>query len=152
MPPFAIARRGLGYVPEDRRIFTDLTVDENLETGRQPPRPGAPQWTPERLFELFPNLGRMRDRPGGEGDIGAPRQQLLDQVGGEIDFNLQPDIGHVGLQPRDKGRDTARRRDLPRADPHHPACLAVTAAAEQRDLHVAQQRVAIPHQFATRRG
>ncbi len=75
MPPFAIARRGLGYVPEDRRIFTDLTVDENLETGRQPPRPGAPQWTPERLFELFPNLGRMRDRPGGA--MSGGEQQML---------------------------------------------------------------------------
>ncbi len=75
MPPFAIARRGLGYVPEDRRIFTDLTVDENLEAGRQPPRPGAPQWTPERLFELFPNLGRMRGRPGGA--MSGGEQQML---------------------------------------------------------------------------
>ena len=36
--PYQIARLGLGYVPEDRRIFTDLTVAENLEVGRQPPR------------------------------------------------------------------------------------------------------------------
>lgn len=75
MPPFAIARRGLGYVPEDRRIFADLTVDENLEAGRQPPRPGAQQWTPERLFDLFPNLGRMRDRPGGA--MSGGEQQML---------------------------------------------------------------------------
>ncbi|PZP39546.1 MAG: ABC transporter ATP-binding protein, partial [Azospirillum brasilense] len=63
--PHHIARAGLGYVPEDRRIFADLTVMENLEVGRQAPREGLPPWTPERLFALFPNLGRMRDRPGG---------------------------------------------------------------------------------------
>ena len=63
--PHEIARRGLGYVPEDRRIFTELTVMENLEVGRRAARPGIPAWTPERLFELFPNLASMRDRPGG---------------------------------------------------------------------------------------
>ena len=63
-PTHAIARAGLGYVPEDRRIFTELTVEENLEVGRQPPRPGAPTWTPERLYALFPNLAEMRNRPG----------------------------------------------------------------------------------------
>src|SRR5580692_2111201 len=55
-PTYAIVRGGLGYVPEERRIFTDLTVEENLEVGRQPPRLSAPQWTRERLFDLFPNL------------------------------------------------------------------------------------------------
>ena len=49
LQPFQIARLGLGYVPEDRRIFTDLTVAENLEVGRQPPREGTPSWTPQRL-------------------------------------------------------------------------------------------------------
>lgn len=52
-PTHAIVRNGLGYVPEERRIFTDLTVEENLEVGRQPPRSGAPQWTREKLFTLF---------------------------------------------------------------------------------------------------
>lgn len=75
MPPFAIARRGLGFVPEDRRIFSDLSVDENLEAGRQPPRTGAPLWTPERLFDLFPNLGAMRDRAGGA--MSGGEQQML---------------------------------------------------------------------------
>lgn len=73
--PFLISRLGLGYVPEERRIFTGLTVMENLETGRQPPRPGIPVWTPQRLFELFPNLGRMRDRPGGQ--MSGGEQQML---------------------------------------------------------------------------
>src|ERR1700760_4922099 len=50
LPTHDIVRSGLGYVPEERRIFTDLTVDENLEVGRQPPRANTPQWTRERLF------------------------------------------------------------------------------------------------------
>jgi branched-chain amino acid transport system ATP-binding protein len=75
LQPFQIARLGLGYVPEDRRIFTDLTVAENLEVGRQPPREGTPRWTPERLFELFPNLGRMQDRLGGR--MSGGEQQML---------------------------------------------------------------------------
>jgi branched-chain amino acid transport system ATP-binding protein len=62
-------------VPEERRIFTDLTVEENLEVGRQPPRPNAPQWTRERLFELFPNLAEMRNRPGGR--MSGGEQQML---------------------------------------------------------------------------
>jgi branched-chain amino acid transport system ATP-binding protein len=73
--PHEIARLGLGYVPEDRRIFTDLTVMENLEVGRQPWREGAPHWTPDRLFTLFPNLADMRDRPGGR--MSGGEQQML---------------------------------------------------------------------------
>ena len=75
LQPYQIARLGLGYVPEERRIFTDLNVMENLEVGRQPPRGNAPRWTPERLFELFPNLGRMKDRPGGR--MSGGEQQML---------------------------------------------------------------------------
>jgi len=72
---YAIAQAGLGYVPEDRRIFTELTVMENLEVGRQPVRANAPAWTPERLFALFPNLAEMRDRPGGR--MSGGEQQML---------------------------------------------------------------------------
>ena len=60
LQPFEIARLGLGYVPEDRRIFSDLTVMENLEVGRQRPRDGAPVWSPDKLLRLFPNLGDPR--------------------------------------------------------------------------------------------
>ena len=74
------ARLGLGFVPEDRRVFTDLTVLENLEVGKQPARhwpdgAAAPVWTPERLFKLFPNLGEMPDRPGGR--MSGGEQQML---------------------------------------------------------------------------
>ena len=78
--PHDVARRGLGYVPEDRRVFADLTVLENLEVGRQPPRAwpdgtAAPVWTADKLFTLFPNLGEMPDRPGGR--MSGGEQQML---------------------------------------------------------------------------
>jgi branched-chain amino acid transport system ATP-binding protein len=75
LPPYRIASSGLGYVPEDRRIFTDLTAAENLDVGRQPPRPGVPVWTVEKLYALFPNLAEMRNRPGGRTSGGE--QQML---------------------------------------------------------------------------
>jgi len=75
-----IARAGLGFVPEERRIFSDLTVTENLEVGSQPPRhwpdgTAAPLWTPDALFKLFPNLGEMPHRPGGR--MSGGEQQML---------------------------------------------------------------------------
>lgn len=73
--PHHIARLGLGYVPEERRIFTDLSVAENLEVGQRPPRPGAPHWTREALIGLFPNLGEVLHRPGGR--ISGGEQQML---------------------------------------------------------------------------
>lgn len=74
-PTYEIARLGLGYVPEERRIFTDLTVEENLEVGRQPQRPNAPHWTREKLFAVFPNLGEMKNRAGGR--MSGGEQQML---------------------------------------------------------------------------
>jgi len=75
LPTYRIARLGLGYVPEERRIFTDLTVAENLEVGRQAPRDGAPGWTEDRLFALFPNLAGLRERQGGR--MSGGEQQML---------------------------------------------------------------------------
>ena len=75
LEPFQISRLGLGYVPEDRRVFTGLTVAENLEVGRQPRREDSPEWTHERLFALFPNLAPMRDRLGGL--MSGGEQQML---------------------------------------------------------------------------
>jgi branched-chain amino acid transport system ATP-binding protein len=92
LEPFDIARLGLGYVPEDRRIFTELTVAENLEVGRKAAQPGAQPWTAEKLFALFPVLETLRERPaahmsGGEQQmltiartlIGNPKALLLDE-------------------------------------------------------------------------
>ena len=73
--PFEIARRGIGYVPEERRIFTELTVVENLDVGRMPAREGAAPWTAERVFALFPSLGAMRSRLGGR--MSGGEQQML---------------------------------------------------------------------------
>ncbi len=75
LEPYRRAQLGLGYVPEDRRIFSELTVMENLDVGRQPARDGLRPWTPQRLFDLFPNLGAMRQRPGGR--MSGGEQQML---------------------------------------------------------------------------
>ncbi len=73
--PHRIAKMGLGYVPEERRIFTDLTVSENLMVGRQPPRDGAPTWTEAMLFDLFPNLAERRNNRGKA--LSGGEQQML---------------------------------------------------------------------------
>ncbi len=70
-----VAKMGLGYVPEERRIFTDLTVLENLEVGRQPPREGTVTWTQDMLFDLFPNLAERRDNRGKA--LSGGEQQML---------------------------------------------------------------------------
>jgi branched-chain amino acid transport system ATP-binding protein len=75
LPPYRIARLGLGYVPEERRIFTELTVLENLEVGRQAARGDVPAWSEQKLFALFPNLAGLRDRPGGR--MSGGEQQML---------------------------------------------------------------------------
>ena len=80
LKPYEIARRGLGFTPEDRRIFSDLTVMENLDVGRQPPRrfsdgTPAPSFTPDSLFKLFPNLAEMRNRLGNR--MSGGEQQML---------------------------------------------------------------------------
>lgn len=80
LPSYKIARAGLGYVPEDRRVFSELTVKENLLTGRQAERrwsDGEPvyHWTEEALYQLFPNLGKMTQRPGGK--MSGGEQQML---------------------------------------------------------------------------
>ncbi len=78
--PHEVSRLGLAYVPEDRRIFSDLTVLENLEVGRQgarfwPDGSAAPVWTTAQLFKLFPNLGEMPQRLGGR--MSGGEQQML---------------------------------------------------------------------------
>ena len=75
LAPFRICQRGLGFVPEDRRIFTDLSVMENLEVGRLSERLDAPYWDENKLFKLFPNLGEMPNRPGGQ--MSGGEQQML---------------------------------------------------------------------------
>ena len=75
LPTHRIARLGIGYVPEDRRIFPELTVMENLEVGRRPKRPELPEWTPDALFKVFPNLPEMLHRPAAR--MSGGEQQML---------------------------------------------------------------------------
>jgi branched-chain amino acid transport system ATP-binding protein len=80
LKPFEIARLGIGFTPEDRRIFSGLTVLENLDIGLQSPRSfedgsAAPAWTTDALFQLFPNLAEMRHRLGGR--MSGGEQQML---------------------------------------------------------------------------
>jgi branched-chain amino acid transport system ATP-binding protein len=76
LPSYRIARLGLGYVPEERRIFTDLTVDENLVVGaKESGTPARAPWTPERLFAIFPNLAEMRGRRASQ--MSGGEQQML---------------------------------------------------------------------------
>ena len=76
LSPYRIARLGVGYVPEERRVFGNLTVRENLEVARRTWGNGAgAAWTAERVFELFPHLRGLRDRQAGR--LSGGEQQML---------------------------------------------------------------------------
>ena len=76
IPPFRVARLGLGFVPEDRRVFPNLTVHENLEVARRTwSDGGVSPWTAARLFELFPILRERRSQLGGT--LSGGEQQML---------------------------------------------------------------------------
>jgi branched-chain amino acid transport system ATP-binding protein len=107
---------GLGYVPEDRRIFTDLTVSENLEVGRQSRRLGAPRWDAEKLMRLFPNLRELEGRRGGQmsgGEqqmltvartlMGNPRLVLLDEPSEGIAPKIVEDMANMILELKQEG-------------------------------------------------
>jgi branched-chain amino acid transport system ATP-binding protein len=74
-PPHKICGLGVGYVPEGRRIFSRLTIMENLEVAKQSARKDLKPWTPEHLFELFPNLGEKSGHYGG--NLSGGEQQML---------------------------------------------------------------------------
>ncbi len=114
-PTHRIARAGLGYVPEDRRIFTDLTIEENLEVGRQGARDGVPLWTVEALFELFPNLSERRHNlgkalSGGEQQMltiartlmGNPKLLLLDEPSEGIAPVIVEQMAHTILKLKEQ--------------------------------------------------
>jgi len=74
-PVYENVRRGIGFVPEDRRIFPDLSVAENLDVARLPARPGRTPWTEDRVFSSFPVLKKLRHHKGGE--LSGGEQQML---------------------------------------------------------------------------
>lgn len=74
-PPYAIAKLGVGFVPDDRGIFADLTVHENLEVAETRRRPNGDAWTLERLYSAFPMLQGLRTRRGEH--LSGGEQRLL---------------------------------------------------------------------------
>lgn len=74
-PPYEIARLGIGFVPEDRRIFPDLTVLENLEVGKKGGPDGRGGWDLEKVFDYFPKLKELRNQMGGT--LSGGEQQML---------------------------------------------------------------------------
>jgi branched-chain amino acid transport system ATP-binding protein len=114
-PAFRIAKLGVGFVPEDRRIFPDLSVRENLEVARKPPAsPHANEWTVERVYEIFPVLTKLNDRKGGY--LSGGEQQML-TIGrtlmGNPDLLLldEPSEGLAPLVVRDLGMQVQRLKD-----------------------------------------
>ncbi|MBM4326266.1 MAG: ABC transporter ATP-binding protein [Deltaproteobacteria bacterium] len=75
MVPFKVARLGLGFVPEDRRIFPDLTVKANLDVGRTRGNDKSVKWTYERIYMHFPRLKELANRRGGH--LSGGEQQML---------------------------------------------------------------------------
>jgi branched-chain amino acid transport system ATP-binding protein len=74
-PPHVIARKGIGFVPEDRRIFPDLSVVENLELAGKRGRNGRHEWTVDKVLRVFPALEPLRRRNGGL--LSGGEQQML---------------------------------------------------------------------------
>jgi branched-chain amino acid transport system ATP-binding protein len=130
LQPYQIARLGLGYVPEERRIFADLSVMENLEVGRQPHREGAAHWTPERLFELFPNLGRMQDRAGGRMSGGEQQMLTIARTLMGNPSTVLLDEPSEGLSPLIVEQMAATIRDLKRE--------GLSVLLSEQNLHFAQ--------------
>ncbi|MBL0727623.1 ABC transporter ATP-binding protein [Piscinibacter sp. HJYY11] len=73
--PNTICRAGLAYVPEEREVFANLTVDENLRMGEQPPVEGAQRWSIEQMFDYFPRLKERRRTKAGS--LSGGEQQML---------------------------------------------------------------------------
>jgi len=73
--PYRVCRAGISFVPEEREIFANLTVDENLRMGEQPPRNDAPRWTADQMFDYFPLLEQRRKTKAG--NLSGGEQQML---------------------------------------------------------------------------
>jgi len=113
-PTHAIARRGVAYVPEDRRILAGLTVAENLTLAAQP-KPGG-RWTIERIYDLFPRLCERRRQAGetlsggeqqmlaiGRALMGNPRLLLLDEPSQGLAPQLVRAVAEVVREIRNRG-------------------------------------------------
>jgi len=72
---YRIARAGIAYVPEEREIFANITVDENMRIGMQQPRAGVPQWDVGQMYALFPQLKERHNTAAGM--LSGGEQQML---------------------------------------------------------------------------
>lgn len=115
LPAYRVAKLGMGFVPEDRRIFPDLTVRENLDVARKAPAsPHSTVWTIERVYDVFPVLARLDERKGGY--LSGGEQQML-TIGrtlmGNPDLLLldEPSEGLAPLVVRDLGRQIQQLKE-----------------------------------------
>lgn len=112
--PYVLVRKGIGYVPDDRRIFADLSVVENLEIAERKAR-GREAWNKERVYELFPPLRRLESRKGGL--LSGGEQKML-AIGRALmsnpDFLLldEPTEGIAPVMVRAFGQTILRLKDL----------------------------------------
>jgi branched-chain amino acid transport system ATP-binding protein len=113
-PPYVLARHGIGYVPDDRRIFADLSVAENLEIAARR-GPGTENWDKNRVYELFPALRSMDSRKGGL--LSGGEQKML-AIGRALMTNPQfllldePTEGLAPLMVRSLGERIRRLKEL----------------------------------------
>ena len=112
--PYVLVRKGIGYVPDDRRIFADLTVGENLMIAERKARERE-AWNKERVYDLFPPLRRLDSRKGGL--LSGGEQKML-AIGRALmsnpDFLLldEPTEGIAPVMVRAFGQTIVRLKDL----------------------------------------
>jgi branched-chain amino acid transport system ATP-binding protein len=115
-PAHTICRAGIAYVPEEREVFANLTVDENLRMGQQPAVAGASRWTIDQMFDYFPRLKERRNTKagsmsGGEQQmlticrslLGNPLVILIDEPTEGLAPKIVAQVGECILDMRDKG-------------------------------------------------
>ncbi len=112
--PYVLVRKGIGYVPDDRRIFADLTVGENLEIAARS-APGREFWKEEKVYELFPPLARLEGRRGGLLSGGEQKMLAIGRaLMGNPDFLLldEPTEGIAPVLVRAFGQTIVRLKEI----------------------------------------